>query len=169
MDLMQYGQYYNEAMAGMDTMFEDMKDSMKHFNKKNYPGYFENMMKKYGKVFLCIEAVYDHEETEEKKEKWLKKLAERFIGYAEELIMSKKWRFQRQNTAIDCNMFVVSQVLPAISEFEGNMSAPFARMVCDSWNEKFGTQLEVGSYERIYNGFSTSIFGIKFGKQREYL
>ena len=41
---------------------------MKNFNKKNYPGYFENMMKKYGKVFLCIEAVYDHEETEEKKQ-----------------------------------------------------------------------------------------------------
>ena len=48
MDLIQYGQYYNDAMTGMDTMFDDMKDSMKHFNKKNYPGYFENMMKKYG-------------------------------------------------------------------------------------------------------------------------
>ena len=37
MDLIQYGQYYNDAMTGMDTMFDDMKDSMKNFNKKNYP------------------------------------------------------------------------------------------------------------------------------------
>ena len=54
MDLIQYGQYYNDAMTGMDTMFEDMKDSMKNFNKKNYPGYFENMMKKYGKEIFGL-------------------------------------------------------------------------------------------------------------------
>lgn len=161
MDLVQYGQYYNDAMSGMDSMFDDMKESMKHFNKKNYPGYFENMMKKYGKIFLCIEAVYDHEE---KKEKWLKKLADRFVDHAEEMIMSKKWKFQRENALVDCNMFVVSYVLPAINEFEGTMSAPFAQMLCGCWNERFGTQMEVGSYEKIYNGFSTSIFGIKFGK-----
>ncbi len=161
MDLIQYGQYYNDAMSGMDSMFDDMKESMKNFNKKNYPGYFENMMQKYGKVFLCIEAVYDHEED---KEKWLRKLADRFIGYAEDLIMSKKLKFQRENVLIDCNMFVVSYVLPAINAFEGNMSEPFAQMLCDCWNEKFGTQMEVGDYDRIYSGFSTSIFGIKIGK-----
>lgn len=164
MDLVQYGQYYNDAMAGMDALFEDMKDSMKNFNKKSYPGYFENMMKKYGKVFLCIEAVYDHEDTEEKKEKFLRKLADRFIGYAEEMVSSKKWKFQKQSTLIDCNMFVVSYVLPAINGFEGNMAKPFAQILCDNWNEKFGTNMEVGDYDRIYNGFSTSIFGIKIGK-----
>lgn len=161
MDLIQYGQYYNEAMSGMDTLFDDMKLSMKNFNKKNYPDYFEHMMKKYGKVFVCIEEVYNHEED---KEKWLKKLAERFIGYAKELVGSQKWKFQRENMLIDCNMFVVSYILPAISGFEGNMSEPFAQMLCDCWNEEFGTKMEVGNYDRIYSGFSTSIFGIKFGK-----
>ena len=161
MDLVQYGQYYNDAMAGMDALFEDMKDSMKNFNKKSYPGYFENMMKKYGKVFLCIEAVYDHEEN---KEKWLNKLAERFVGAAENLIASKKWKFQKENALIDCNMFVVSFVIPMIMEHQGNMSEPFAKKLTECWNERFGTQMEVGDYERIYNGFSTSIFGIKFGK-----
>ena len=161
MDLVQYGQYYNDAMSGMDTLFDDMKDSMKNFNKKNYPGYFENMMKKYGKVFICIEAVYNHEEN---KEKWLNKLAERFVGYADEMIRSKKWKFQRENTLIDCNMFVVGFVIPAILEYKGDMSDPFAETLIDKLNETFGTQMECGDYERIYNGFSTSIFGIKFGK-----
>ena len=161
MDLVQYGQYYNDAMLGMDNMFDDMRDSLKNFNKKNYPGYFENMMKKYGKVFLCIEAVYDHEEN---KEKWLQKLAERFVSHAEELVNSKKWKFQRENLLIDCNMFVVSYVLPAVNAFEGNMAAPFAQKLADCWNEKFGTQMEVGDYERILNGFSTTILGIKIGK-----
>ena len=161
MDLIQYGQLYNEAMLGMDTLFEDMKEALKSFNKKNYPGYFESMMKKYGRVFYCIEEVYC---CEEDKEKWLGKLAERFTGFAEELINSKKWKFQRENTLIDCNMFVVSYVLPAVNEFEGTMSAAFAQTLADSWNAKFGTQMQVGSYDRIFNGFSSSILGIKFGK-----
>lgn len=161
MDLVQYGEFYNEAMMGMDSLFEDMKDALKSFNKKNYPGYFEHIMKKYGKVFICIEEVYNYEKD---KEKWLNKLAERFVGYAEELVNSKKWKFQKNNTLIDCNMFVVSYVLPAINEFEGNMSAPFAQKMADCWNKKFGTQMEVGTYDRIFNGFSTTILGIKFGK-----
>ena len=161
MDLIQYGQLYNEAMLGMNTLFEDMKEALKSFNKKNYPGYFESMMKKYGRVFCCIEEVYCYEKD---KENWLGKLAERFTGSAEELINSKKWKFQRENILIDCNMFVVSYVLPAVNEFEGTMSAAFAQTLADCWNAKFGTQMQVGSYDKIFNGFSSGILGIKFGK-----
>ena len=34
MDVVLYGQLYNEAMMGMDTLFDDMKDSLKNFSKK---------------------------------------------------------------------------------------------------------------------------------------
>lgn len=161
MDLIQYGQLYNDAMAGMDTLFEDMKESMKHFNKKKYPGFFENMMKKYGKVFLCIEEVYNYEKD---KEKWLNKLAERFVNYAQQMIQSEKRKFKRENMQIDCNIFVVSYVVPAILEYKGNMSEPFAEKLLDVWNEAFGTQMQGGDYETILGGFNTSIFGINFGK-----
>ena len=32
MDLIQYGQYYNDAMTGMDSMFDDMKENVKDWN-----------------------------------------------------------------------------------------------------------------------------------------
>ena len=161
MDLMQYGQLYNEAMMGMDTLFEDMRDSLKNFSKKNYPNVFESMMKKYGNILLCIEEIYNYEED---KNAWVNKMAERLVGYAEEMIGSQKWKFQRENMKIDCNMFVVSYVLPLILEYKGKMSEPFAEAVKDHWNEAFGTQMECGSYERIYSGFKTSILGIPIGK-----
>lgn len=161
MDLMQYGQLYNEAMIGMDTLFEDMRNSLKNFSKKSYPVVFEGMMKKYGKVFLCVEEIYNYEED---KEAWVNKLAERFVGYAEEMIAAQKWKYQRENMKIDCNMFVVSYVLPLILEYKGKMSEPFAEAVKDHWNESFGTQMECGSYERIFGGFKTSILGIPIGK-----
>ena len=161
MDVVLYGQLYNEAMMGMDTLFEDMKDSLKNFNKKSYPNVFERMMKKYGRVWLCIEEVYNHDNN---KEAWVNKLAERFVGYAKELIDSKKWKFQKENLQIDCNMFVVTYVIPLVLEYKGNMSEPFANAITACWNEAFGTQMECGNYDTIYSGFRTSIFGIPFGK-----
>ena len=161
MDFAQYEQFYNEAMLGMDTFFQDRKDGLKNFDKTNYPAYFEHVMKKYDRVFRCIEEVYNHEND---KDKWLNRLAERFADSAQKLGDSKKWKFQKDNTFIDCSMFAVSYVLPAVNEFKGNMSAPFAKALADCWNKKFGTQVQAGSYDTIYNGFSNSILGIKFGK-----
>ena len=161
MDVVLYGQLYNEAMAGMDSLFDDMRDSLKNFSKKNYPDIFEDMKKKYGRVFMCVEEIYNENED---KEAWLNKLAERFVGYAEGLIASRKYKFQRENTKIDCNMFVVSYVLPLIAEYQGTVSAEFAQVIADHWNEAFGTQMIVGNYERILGGFRTSIFGIPIGK-----
>lgn len=161
MDLVMYGQLYNDAMSGMDMFFDDMKYSMKNFSKKKYPALFEEMKKKYGKVFLCIEEIYNYETD---KENWLRKLAERFTGYAEDMIQSKKWKFQREGLLIDCNMYVICYITPAILEYKGNMSEPFAQAIVDCWNETFGTKMECGNYDRIANGFSTSILGIPLGK-----
>lgn len=161
MDSVRYGQLYHEAMGGMDTLFEDMQASLKGFKKKTYPEIFETMMRKYGKVFLCIEQIYQESED---GGKWLKKLAERFAGCAEVMIASEKRKFKRENLQMDCNMFVTTYVLPAILEYKGDMSEPFAETVRDCWNETFGTRLECGTYEHILGGFRTSIFGIPFGK-----
>lgn len=160
MELVQYEKFYNDAMLGMDDLFEELKASMKQFNKKNYPGAFEHLMKKYGNVFLSIEEIYRYEEN---KEKWVRKLAERFTEHARVLIDSKRWKYQQNNLTVDCTMFVVSYVIPAIMEYQGEMSAPLAQAVADLWNESFGTQIECGNYERIYGGFRTSILGINLG------
>lgn len=160
MELVQYEKFYNDAMMGMDDLFEELKASMKQFNKKNYPGAFEHLMKKYANVFLSIEEIYRYEEN---KEKWVKKLAERFTEHAKVLIGSKRWKYQQNNLTVDCTMFVVSYVIPAIMEYQGEMSAPLAQAVADLWNESFGTQIECGNYERIYSGFRTSILGINLG------
>ena len=161
MDLILYGQLYNEAMMGMDSFFEDMKDSMSNFSKKTYPSYFEDLQKKYGKVLLSVEEIYNYEED---KDAWLNKLAERLVDHAKELVASKRWKHQRENLQIDCNMFVVSYIIPLILEYKGNMSAPFGQAVADRWNEAFGTQMVCGDYERIFGGFKTAILGIPFGK-----
>ena len=76
----------------------------------------------------------------------------------------KKKKFKRNNMQIDCNIFVVSYVIPAILEYKGNMSEPFAQTLLDCWNETFDTQMQGGDYETILGGFNTTIFGINFGK-----
>ena len=161
MDVMLYGQLYNEAMMGMDSFFEEMKDSMANFSKKRYPSYFEDLQKKYGKVLLSVEEIYNEEED---KEAWLNKLGERLVNHAKELVASKKWKFQRENLQIDCNMFVVSYIIPLILEYKGISSEAFAQAVANNWDKAFGTQMICGNYERIFGGFKTAILGIPFGK-----
>lgn len=159
MELVQYEKFYNDAMQGMDDLFEDRKDSMKNFNKKNYPDIFERLTKKYSKVFLCVEEIYAYEED---KERWLNKLAERFVNHAVELIGSQRWKFQKNNTSIDCNMFVVTYVLPLILKYDGKSSQPFADAIVNQWNATFDTNMECGDYDKIYGGFRTTILGINF-------
>ena len=161
MDVMLYGQLHNEAMMGMDSFFEEMKGSMANFNKKRYPSYFEDLQKKYGRVLLSVEEIYNDVED---KEAWVNKLAERLVSHAKELIASKRWKFQRENLQIDCNMFVVSYIIPLIMEYKGNSSGPLAQAVADHWNEAFGTQMDCGNFDRIFGGFKTAILGIPFGK-----
>ena len=161
MDVMLYGQLHNEAMMGMDSFFEEMKDSMANFNKKRYPSYFEHLQKKYGRVLLSAEEIYNDVED---KDAWVNKLAERLVSHAKETIASKRWKFQRENLQIDYNMFVVTYIIPLIMEYKGNSSEPLAQAVVDHWNEAFGTQMECGTYERIFGGFKTAILGIPFGK-----
>lgn len=161
MDVMLYGQLHNEAMMGMDAFFDDMKVSMSNFSKKRYPAYFEDLQKKYGRVLLSIEEIYNDVED---KDAWINKLAERLVGHAKELVASKKWKFQKENLQIDCNMFVVTYIIPLIMEYKGNSSEPLAHAIADCWNNAFGTQMECGSYDRIFGGFKTAILGIPFGK-----
>ena len=102
--------------------------------------------------------------------RWIKKffkntkgLSVLFVGYAKEMVGAQKWKFQRENMQIDCNMFVVTYVIPVILEYKGNMSEAFAQAIADHWDEAFGTNMECGTYEMIFGGFKTSIFGIPFG------
>ncbi len=161
MDSVLYGRLCNEAMLGMDTLFEDMKESLKQFRKKSYPDIFQNLKNRYANVFNSIEMIYNDDEKD--SELWLHKLAERFVSRAKELIEAPKWKFQRESKKVDCVLFVVSYVFPLILSYEGNMSEIFAKTLRDHWNEAFGTQIECGSYEQIYGGFRTGILGIPFG------
>ena len=85
MDVVLYGQLYNEAMVGMDTMFDDMRDSLKNFSKKNYPDVFEGLQKKYGRVFMCVEEIYN--EDEDKEAKILKRKAKKRLHTETSILM----------------------------------------------------------------------------------
>lgn len=145
----------------MHIFFEDIKPALKKFNKKDYSVQFEGLKVKYEKIFTVLEEEYLKQESQEL---WLKKVSEEVIYSAEMLSKSKKWKYQQRNRQFDCNMFVVAYLLPLISDFKGNISEPLAEMLAQCWNQKFGTQLQPGSYEQIQNGFGNTILGIKIGK-----
>ena len=160
MDFVQKGQLYEKALSGMETFFGEMKDSLKNFNKKRYPECFQNLMRQYESLFHCIEKLYV---SEEQKQQWLTKLADCLVTSAEDMIRAERWKFRRENLQVDCNLFVVTYIIPLVLEYGGEMSEPFAKNILNCWNKAFDTHMEAGRFEQIYGGFRTGIFGISLG------
>lgn len=156
-----YEQLREEAVTGVERFFEDQKASLKGFQRDSYPEIFQNMMQNYEPVFFCIEEIYN---VSEEKETWLEQLADRLISAVRQKKETVRGRFKKQSMQTDCNMYMVAYVFPAILEYDGKMSRPFAELLKDRWNEAFGTKLDCGNYELIYSGFRTTILGIPFGK-----
>ncbi|MGN0334144.1 MAG: hypothetical protein ACI4DV_00585 [Lachnospiraceae bacterium] len=156
---------FEEAMSGLDGMFEPVQECLKGFKKKTYPEVFKNLMSKYERTFACVEELY---RAEEDKEHCLNRLAERLVDLAQTRIENEKRKTRRETMKIDYNMFAVSYLFPAILEYRGQMSGPFAEKVKEQWNSIFGTQLECAGYECICGGFRNTIFGIdldSFGRK----
>ncbi len=150
-----------EIMRCPEIFFEDFKEALKNFNKKKYEEQYEFLKEKYKTVLNSIEAGY-LQETDGRK--WLFTVSEKVVEAAEKTVRSKKWKYQQKTVQYDCNLFLVTYLLPLIQGYEGSMAEPFAEILAENWNQKFGTQMKAGTYEQIQAGFTNTILGIKIGK-----
>ena len=163
MDAGRYEQLYHKAMLGVDILLEDVKNPLKNFNRKKYPDCFQNLMKNNESFFKSVEELYREEKD---PQVWLQKLALRLTDNAKERIFNKKWKFQREQIQADYNIYMVVYLIPMIRKYPSAMSEAFSEEVLKQWNRTFGTKLEAGTYDQIYNSFRTGIFGINFGDRK---
>lgn len=150
-----------ELIECPEIFFEDLKAALKKFNKKNYEEQYEFLKEKYKTVLDRIEAGYLQEAD---GRTWLITVSENVIRAAEKTVRSKKWKYQQRTLQYDCNLFLVTYLLPLIQGYKGSMAEPFAEILAEKWNQRFGTQMKAGTYEQIQAGFTNTILGIKIGK-----
>lgn len=150
----------DETVLELELFFENVKESLKNFNKKNYPARFLYLKSRYEGLMTSIDKEFVRRQN---SQEWMNEIAEAIADCAEKIIRSKKWKFQQKNQQIDFDMYVVIYLLPLFQEF-GESGAFLARSLAKCWNHRFETHVEVGSFEQIGQGFSNTIFGLNIGK-----
>lgn len=150
----------DETVLNPEMFFENIKESLKSFDKKNYPARFSYLKSRYEGLMTSIDKEFVQKQS---SQEWLNETAEAVTDCAEKIIRSKKWKFQQKNLQTDCDMYVVIYLLPLLDSYGGSGTL-LAKELAKCWNHRFGTQVAVGSYEQINQGFSNTILGIKIGK-----
>ena len=82
MDLVAYGESYNQAMQGIEDMLLQEENPMASFKKNVYPEAFQAYLRRHMDTIQAIEAVYQQEEN---PAAWTEKLAERLVTAAQKV------------------------------------------------------------------------------------
>ena len=163
MEFVEKKQLLEKVRSDIAMLLDDRKEGLKNFTRKKYPVFFEVLKHKYQHMFANIEKLVLSKESEEALRD---EISNQFIYCAQRLMEEKKWKFQRENIQADCNIFMITYVIPMILDYENEMSEVFAETLLRKWNDNFHTNMTAGNYSQICSGFRTGIFGISFGERK---
>lgn len=150
MDVVAYGDAYNQAMQGLEDMLFELENPMAQFKKSSYPSMFQTYFHKHEHVVAAIENVY---QMEEEPDGWCGKLATRLADLAQEHLNSIPKKSRREDQLLNFNMILVTYLFPAILEYKGRSAEPVTDAMVKVWNDRFKTTIGKASYEKIEEGF----------------
>ncbi len=150
MDLVAYGESYNQAMQGIEDMLLKEGNPLSTFKKNVYPEAFQAYLRKNLDTLNAIEAVYQQEEN---PTAWLTKLADHLVDAARAELDSIPKKSKKNEQQINFNMTLAVYVFPAILEQKNPSAEPLTDLLIEKWNEAFKTSVGKASYEKIEAGF----------------
>ncbi|MEI3520757.1 MAG: CFI-box-CTERM domain-containing protein [Anaerosacchariphilus sp.] len=152
MDLVAYGESYNQAMQGIEDMLLTEGNPMTSFKKSVYPEAFQAYLRKHLDTINAIEAVYQQEEN---PAAWLNKLAEHLVDCARAELEGIPKKGKKNEQQINYNMILAVYVFPAILEQKqkNDSAEPLTDVLVAKWNEAFKTSVGKADYEKIEQGF----------------
>ena len=151
MDLVAYGESYNQAMQGIEDMLLKEDNPMKTFKRDVYPEAFQAYLRRNLDTINAIERVYQQEEN---PEAWLTRLSDHLIDCVQSELDGITKKGKKSEQQINYNMILAVYVFPALLEQKNNQSAePLADVLMTRWNETFKTSVGKADYEKIEQGF----------------
>ena len=140
------------------TMFDDMKNMMKHLKKKNYETNMEKFLQAYGHHFA---EMTDYVSAAENKEVAAKEIAACFANEVESKFATGKKNKVPQYIQADLNFFMIYYVFPAILKTEHEQCKIVADAICSEWGTRFkDSKIGYTDYDTLFNSFREKIFGI---------
>ena len=150
MDLVAYGESYNQALQGIEDMLIKEGNPLNTFKKNVYPEAFQAYLRKHLDTINAIERIYQQEEN---PNAWLEKLADHMVDCAQEELDAIPKKGKKSEQQINYNMILAVYVFPAILEQRNPSAEPLTDILVEKWNEAFKTSVGKSSYEKIEQGF----------------
>lgn len=144
-------------LEGMEIIFDDMKNMMKHLKKKSYEKNMEQFLRQQGHYF---KEMTDYIEAAEDKEKAAHELGASFATAVKGKYATGVRNKVPSYVQSDLNFFMIYYVFPAILKTEHENRKLIADSVCEEWNACFGCGIGYTDYDTLYASFREKIFGI---------
>ena len=145
-------------LENIATMFDDMKNMMKHLKKKNYEKNMDKFLQEYGSY---LKEMTDYVSDAEDRETAAKDVAVCFVNKVEEKFASGRKNKVPQYIQADLNFFMIYYVFPAILKTEHEQCKIIADAICSEWGTRFkDSKIGYTDYDTLYNSFREKIFGI---------
>lgn len=149
-DPVAYGENYNRALMGLEDVIRTCYNPMQNFKKDRYEGAFEAYYSEHRSMFEAMDYVYRSEEI---KDRWLLKMADRLVQTAKEDLATFKTKGQQVRRQQDLNFLVSIYLIPALLKYPSSMSEAFADCLLRQWNEEFKVTLGKAHFDEIDAGF----------------
>lgn len=143
-------------LDGIETVFDDMNEMLKHLKKKVYESnmkFFKNKNEHYfAEMTAFIDAAEDKAAAEEQ-------LSDAFVAAAQGRFASKGKISSR--TQADMNFMMIYYVFPSILLTNHAEADNLAKTLCTKWGGSFkDSKIGYTDYDKLYNSFNEKIFGI---------
>lgn len=145
-------------LDNITSIFDDMKNKLKHLKKKSYETNMAEFQKTHGHYF---EEMTNRIDTAENKEAAAMEMANLFVDEVAEKYASGKKKQIPQYIQVDLNFFMIYYVFPALLKTEHEDAKLIADSICEEWGKRFKeSKIGYTDYETLYNSFREKIFGI---------
>lgn len=144
-------------LQGIEKMFDDKKEMLKHLKKKSYEENTKSFLVKHGHFFTEM-AEYTAQAAD--KDTAAEEIGQCIVDAVKPHFVNKRGKIDSRTQA-DLNFFMIYYVFPSIlkaSEEDGRIIADGVRNV---WSRSFKDgEIRYTDYDTLYNSFHEKIFGI---------
>lgn len=144
-------------LRGIETIFDDKEQMMKHLKKKSYEENTKLFVEKYGHYF---QEMVEYVGASENKEAAGKEIGECLVQAVKKKFTGKKGKIDSR-AQVDLNFFMIYYVFPSILSMDNEDTKAVADGICTVWGNSFvESKIQYTDYDTLYSSFREKILGI---------
>lgn len=153
-----------EMLTAIEELLSQAQSKVAEFSKDTYEESFRSFLEKYAELFrqMTMPCASGREEAAIRQE--CMEIADVLSDCAETIRSAQSKRAKRDRMQLELNLYMVSYVLPALTEYYKNEIGPVRQVrvltdaICEAWGKyPSGGHIEAADYESVKGGFKSKL------------